>query len=121
MGKIIDIIEEITDYIENSGFDPGLWAVEHMTEEIERQGYETIEDMDPDDFIDLLKEHDGKVANAYGDLVDYSAAMQLADREICEALNGPNLNTQQKYFEAYAEVHELKYGEKFAPYWRLAW
>lgn len=47
---------------------------------------------------------------------DYNAAMQLADREICEALNGPNLNTQQKYFEAYAGVHELKYGEKFAPY-----
>lgn len=62
------------------------------------------------------------VKNYYGDEVDFEAAMNVADRDICEELHGKMAPCEdQEFFDAYAEAHEAKYGEDFAPYVGGAW
>lgn len=121
MGKR-DIAEQLRDYMTNCGQDAGKWAIDAMAEEIDRSGVASIDDMDPDDFSDVLREWDGKVADYRGVPVDFEAAMHVADPELCEELNDREWGSDQEYFEAYAEAHAARHGgEEFAPYYGLAW
>lgn len=57
-----------------------------------------------------------KVANQYGKEIDFEAAINIADREICEKLHFELAPcSEQKFFDAYCEAHEAKYGEDFEP------
>ncbi len=52
-------------------------------------------------------------------IIDFEAAMNLADPELCEQIDE---ETPQAFIERYAELHMEKYdGEEFAPYYGLAW
>ena len=116
------IANEITDYIINSGQDTGDWPIDAMAEELDDKGVESIEDMDIDDLTELLQDWDGKVVDNYGNQVDFEAAMQIADQELCEELNDEGIESNQEYFERYADMHADKYdGEEFAPYYHHAW
>ena len=61
------------------------------------------------------------VKNYDGKDIDFEAAMNLMDRDICNIIEDEGLEPQQ-YIERYAEEHAKKYdGEEFAPYYGLAW
>ena len=116
------VTEEITQYIESSGFNAGDWSVDEMAEELHGMGIESIEDMDSDDFTDFLEDWDGKVTDYRGCKVSFEAAMNLADRDLLDELNDETWSSNQEYFDAYAVAHAKKYdGEKFAPYYGLDW
>lgn len=54
--------------------------------------------------------------------IDLEAAMNLMDADLREELANKGFDTDQEFFEAYAERHAEKYdGEDFAPYYGLAW
>lgn len=57
------------------------------------------------------------VKNAYGVEIDFEAAMNLADEEICDDLNrdADVCESEQSFFEAYCKAHREKYGEEFEP------
>lgn len=117
-----NIANELHDYIINSGQDAGEWSIDAMAEELDANGVVSIDDMDADDFIDFIQGWDGKVVDFYGNAVDFEAAMQTADSELCEELNDEGVESNQEYFERYADMHADKYdGEEFAPYYHHAW
>ena len=66
---------------------------------------------------DLLEDFDSRVLNDYNVEIDYETAVQLMDDDLREELHA-NLApcTNQKFFEAYCEAYEEKYGEE----WELA-
>lgn len=51
----------IIDYLENSGQDDGNWdtyeAAKDLRNICEMNGYTSYEEVDPDEFTELLKEH----------------------------------------------------------------
>ena len=54
------------------------------------------------------------VINGYGVEIDFDAAVNLMNEDICEKLNtelAPCDN--QTFFSAYCKAHEEKYGEEF--------
>lgn len=57
-----------------------------------------------------------------GNAIDFDAAVNMMDDEIREEV-AANIApcTDQAFIEAYAEAHEQKLGEEFAPYAGLAW
>ncbi len=59
-----------------------------------------------------------EVFDYYDNIIDFEAAMNLADPELCEQIG---LEQPQEFIERYAELHEEKYNEEFAPYYNLAW
>lgn len=62
------------------------------------------------------------VKNEQGNYVDFDAAMNIADKELCEELHEKHAPcTEQEFFELYAEAHEKKYGACFVPYVGGAW
>lgn len=46
---------EIEDYISNGGFDPSDWDVDGVIDEIVSQGCASIEEMDHDEFLEVLR------------------------------------------------------------------
>lgn len=64
-----------------------------------------------------------KVKDYYGNEVNFDAAVELMDDEICERLHDQMAPcTEQEFFDAYAKAHAEKFGgEEFAPYYNLAW
>lgn len=60
-----------------------------------------------------------------GKVIDFEAAMQLADQEICESMQaeyGETWSNDQQFIERYAELHAEKFnGEEFAPFYGGAW
>lgn len=56
-----------------------------------------------------------KVINMNGTEINYDAAVELMDDEICESLNFELAPcTDQEFFTAYEKAHEEKYGEEWA-------
>ena len=45
---------EVEDYVSNGGFDPSDWDVERAVDEIARHGCASIDEMDPDEFLDVM-------------------------------------------------------------------
>ena len=63
-----------------------------------------------------------QVINKINEAVDFDATVMLMDDEIREMINEELAPcTEQEFFEAYAQAHEDKYNEEFAPYAGLAW
>ena len=59
------------------------------------------------------------VFDYYDHIIDFEAAMNLADPELMEQID---TEVPQEFIEQYAELHAEKYdGEEFAPYYNLAW
>ena len=55
-----------------------------------------------------------KVINMNGTEIDYDAAVELMDDEICESLNFEIAPcTEQEFFTAYEKAHAEKYGEEW--------
>ena len=55
-----------------------------------------------------------KVINMNGTEINYEAAVELMDDEICESLNFEIAPcTEQEFFTAYEEAHIEKYGEEW--------
>lgn len=63
------------------------------------------------------------VKDYYGNDVNFEAAVELMDKDICEQLHDQMAPcTEQEFFDAYAKAHAEKFdGEEFAPYYNLAW
>lgn len=62
------------------------------------------------------------VKNINGQNIDFEAAVNIMDDEIREQVNYEMAPcTNQEFFERYAELHEEKFGEEFAPYAGEAW
>lgn len=63
-----------------------------------------------------------KVKDINGNEIDFQAAVTVMDEELREQVNSMLAPcTDQQFIEAYAEAHEAKYDEPFAPYAGLAW
>lgn len=57
------------------------------------------------------------VLNENGNLVMYRAAVAIMDDDLREELHRQLAPcSDQRFFEAYAEAHEMKFGEPFAPW-----
>ena len=55
-----------------------------------------------------------KVTNMNGTEINYEAAVELMDDEICESLNFElSPCTEQEFFTAYENAHAEKYGEEW--------
>ena len=55
-----------------------------------------------------------KVMNMNGTEINYEAAVELMDDEICESLNFELAPcTEQEFFTAYEKAHAEKYGEEW--------
>ncbi len=60
--------------------------------------------------------------DAFGNVHDYDAAVNLMDEELREEVHrSMSHSTPQKFIERYAEKHLEKFGEGFAPYDGGAW
>lgn len=123
-----DIKQEIVDYINaNSGDEDWAWGypLDYIAEQVAMSGCDTLDEclatpLDMDDFNELLQECDGKAQDHRGDLVDFAAARALMDDEICEGI--VDAEDVSDFLARYAEAHAEKYdGERFAPYYGLAW
>ena len=56
------------------------------------------------------------IKNEYGVEIDFDAAANLMDAEICEAVNFDLAPcTEQAFFDEYVKRHLAKYGEEFEP------
>lgn len=57
-----------------------------------------------------------KVLNEYGVMIDFDVAVELMDDELRDKLAMEAFETEQEFFDAYAEAHYEKFGEE----WELA-
>jgi small nuclear ribonucleoprotein (snRNP)-like protein len=48
-----------------------------------------------------------------GRLVDYDAAVNLMDAELCEEIHARGIEDEQEYVDAYAAAHLQRFGEEF--------
>lgn len=122
------IKQEIVDYINANTDEDWAWGypLDYIAEKVEARGIGSLGDIDfMDDLADydwlngLLEEVDGKAEDFRGDLVDFAAARNLMDEAICEELG--ETEDASDYLARYAELHEERHGERFAPYYGLAW
>lgn len=114
--------KQIRHYLTTCDEDLGEWNTHAMAEELATAGIRDIKEMEADDFIGFLQEWEGKVVDYYGGIVDFEAAMSIADQEICEKINSCSVRSNQEYFNRYAKMHAKKYnGEEFAPFYHLPW
>lgn len=111
-----NIKSELADYLNAStATDSGEWSLDAMAEELYNMGYNSIDDMDEHEFTCFLMDWDGMVVNDYGRMVNFEQAMNVADRDVCEALIDEGAESNQDFFDRYVVEHEKKYGAKFAP------
>ena len=61
------------------------------------------------------------VMNSRSCEVDFDAAVNTMDDEIREELHRQGIEDPQEFFNAYADAHEEKFGEEWAPYASFAW
>lgn len=57
-----------------------------------------------------------EVETSYGRMIDFDAAMNVADPEIVEELHGRLAPcTDQEFYDAYCEAHIDRYDDEFEP------
>ena len=62
------------------------------------------------------------IINSLGNEIDFEAATNIMDRDICEELHAKMAPCEdQEFWDAYCRAHEAKYGEEFAPDCGKAW
>lgn len=122
------IKQELIDYINANTDENWAWnyPIDYIAEQVEERGIESLDSIDfTDDLTDydwlngLLEDTDGKAQDYHGDLIDFAAARNLMDEEICETIE--DTEDASDFIMQYAALHEKKHGEKFAPYHGLAW
>ena len=63
-----------------------------------------------------------EVIDRLGRTIDFDAAMNLADPDLCEELEAKLCGcSDQEIFVTYAEAHAARFGEFFAPYFSGEW
>lgn len=120
MTDIRDIRNEVSTYCAGYNFD-----IDGIMDEItrDRDGITGIDDID--DFDGILQRHaipEDKALDLDGNVIDFEAACNVMDCDLREEISmelAPCSN--QTFLVAYAEAHERKFGEEFAPYTGVAW
>lgn len=63
-----------------------------------------------------------QVQDFFGNEIDFEAAVNLMDDELREQVSAEMAPcTDQDFIDRYADLHEQKFGESFAPYTGEAW
>lgn len=122
----LDIKQELIDYINaNSGDKDWAWdfPLDYIADQVDERGIESLQDIDyMDDLTDydwlngLLEDTDGKAQDRRGDLIDFREARKLMDEAICETIG--DTEDVSDLITQYTALHEGKYGEKIAPYYK---
>lgn len=119
------IKQELIDYINANTDENWAWGypLDYIAEQVENRGIESLDDIDRlDDLTDydwlngLLEATDGKAQDYHGDLIDFAEARKLMDEALCETIG--DTEDASDFIMQYAALHEGKYGEKFAPYYK---
>ena len=119
------IKQELIDYINANTDENWAWGypLDYIAEQAENRGIESLDDIDRlDDLTDydwlngLLEATDGKAQDYHGDLIDFAEARKLMDDAICEIIG--DTEDVSDLITQYAALHEGRYGEKFAPYYK---
>lgn len=119
------IKQELIDYINANTDENWAWGypLDYIAEQVENRGIESLDDIDRlDDFPGydwlngLLEATDGKAQDYHGDLIDFAEVRKLMDDAICETIG--DTEDASDFIMQYAALHEGKYGEKFAPYYK---
>lgn len=64
---------------------------------------------------------EGKVLDVHDDEVDFEAAVNAMDDGLREEIHMRGYECDQNFFDAYAEAHQHRFNEEWAPYWGKAW
>ena len=119
------IKQELIDYINANTDENWAWSypLDYIAEQVENRGIESLDDIDRLDDLTgydwlngLLEATDGKAQDYHGDLIDFAEARKLMDDAICETIG--DTEDVSDLITQYAALHEGKYGEKFAPYYK---
>lgn len=119
------IKQELIDYINANTDENWAWCypLDYIAEQVENRGIESLDDIDRLDDLTgydwlngLLEATDGKAQDYHGDLIDFAEARKLMDDAICETIG--DTEDVSDLITQYAALHEGKYGEKFAPYYK---
>lgn len=119
------IKQELIDYINANTDENWAWdyPLDYIAEQVENRGIESLDDIDRLDDLTgydwlngLLEATDGKAQDYHGDLIDFAEARKLMDDAICETIG--DTEDVSDLITQYAALHEGKYGEKFAPYYK---
>lgn len=119
------IKQELIDYINANTDENWAWGypLDYIAEQVENRGIESLDDIDRLDDLTgydwlngLLVATDGKAQDYHGDLIDFAEARKLMDDAICETIG--DTEDVSDLITQYAALHEGKYGEKFAPYYK---
>ena len=119
------IKQELIDYINANTDENWAWGypLDYIAEQVENRGIESLDDIDRLDDLTgydwlngLLEATDGKAQDYHGDLIDFAEARKLMDDTICETIG--DTEDVSELITQYAALHEGKYGEKFAPYYK---
>lgn len=119
------IKQELIDYINANTDENWAWGypLDYIAEQVENRGIESLDDIDRLDdrtgydwLNGLLEATDGKAQDYHGDLIDFAEARKLMDDAICETIG--DTEDVSDLITQYAALHEGKYGEKFAPYYK---
>jgi hypothetical protein len=62
-----------------------------------------------------------KVLNCLGQEIDFEAAVALMDNDLREDLAANAPDSEQWFLQIYADNHQAKFGEPFAPWFGGAW
>lgn len=113
------IKQELIDYINANTDENWAWGypLDYIAEQVENRGIESLDDLTGYDWLNgLLEATDGKAQDYHDDLIDFAEARKLMDDAICETIG--DTEDVSDLITQYAALHEGKYGEKFAPYYK---
>lgn len=119
------IKQELIDYINANTDENWAWGypLDYIAEQVENRGIESLDNIDRLDDLNgydwlngLLEATDGKAQDYHGNLIDFAEARKLMDDAICETIG--DTEDVSDLITQYAALHEGKYGEKFAPYYK---
>lgn len=55
---ISELLFEIIEYLDNCGQDPAGWDLIAIADELDAEGFSSIDEVEPDDFTELLMAHE---------------------------------------------------------------
>ena len=61
------------------------------------------------------------IINSLGKEIDFEAAMNIANPELCEEVCSMNLDSDQEFWDTYCALCVERFGEEFAPDCGAAW
>lgn len=127
-GEMADYRDIEREALEYMGEHAGDWDVDAVVREVMGMGAGSIDDLDPDEWTEILQRHDGegpgagKVFDDAGWPIDFGAAVELMDDGLREEIHMRMAPcSDQRFMDAYAAEHERRFGEGFPPYCNGEW